>query len=163
MPLNQLQIIGNVGNDPEMRYTPSGAAVTTFSVATSYKRSGGDEVTTWFRVSAWDKLAEIVNQYLHKGYEVFVQGRVGLHQYVRQDGTPGASIEVTADRVVLLRNAELRGQQQTYAGQPGGYQQRAPAPVPAASVDNLPAAPAPVGYGGDPFGDAPLSPDDLPF
>jgi len=112
----QVTILGNVGKDPEMKYTPAGKAVTSFSVATNrkYQRDGETVTdTVWFRVSAWDKLAETVNQYLHKGNKVFVQGRLTADPetgsprvWTKQDGTPGASFEVTADVVRFLSSKD---------------------------------------------------------
>ena len=118
MSFQQLTLIGNVGQDPEMRYTQSGDAVTGFSVAHSYKKQDGSEVTTWFRCSAWRKSAEVVHNYVHKGDEVMVLGQVSLSTYQKNDGQFGARIDVQVDRVTLLRNGQ-RGQQQD--GQQGGY------------------------------------------
>ena len=109
----KLVIVGNLGNDPEMRYTPSGQAVTNFSVATNrrYTTSDGNQVdeTTWFRVSTWGKQAEISNQYLKKGNKVLVEGRLnpdretgGPRMWTRQDGTSAASYEITAEVVRFL-------------------------------------------------------------
>lgn len=106
-------IAGNVGKDPEMRYTPTGQAVTSFSVATSrqYTAGNGEQVkeTIWFRISAWGKTAEACNQYLKKGAKVLIEGRLtpdkttgGPRIYSRQDGTAGASFEVTAQTVRFL-------------------------------------------------------------
>jgi len=106
-------IVGNLGRDPEMRYTPDGTPVTTFSVATNRKWTNQDgsqgEETIWFRVSAWRKLAEVCNQYLSKGRQVFVEGRLrpdpntgGPRVYTRQDGTAGASFEIVADTVKFI-------------------------------------------------------------
>ena len=106
-------IVGNLGRDPEMRYTPSGQGVTDFSVATSnkYTTSDGNQVdeTTWFRITTWGKLAEVCNQYLKKGRRVLVEGRLKPDKdtgsprvYTRQDGTSGASYEITADTVKFL-------------------------------------------------------------
>jgi single-strand DNA-binding protein len=105
-------IVGNVGRDPEMRYTPSGQAVTSFSVATNrvYNNSAGQRVeeTTWFRISAWGKLAETCNNFLKKGSKVLVEGRLvadangGPRIWNRQDGTPAASFEITANTVRFL-------------------------------------------------------------
>jgi single-strand DNA-binding protein len=106
-------IVGNVGKDPEMRYTPSGQAVTSYSVASNrqYKNSAGTMVkeTIWFRVSTWGKRAEIDSQYIKKGMKVLVEGRLnvdpatgGPRIYNRQDGTPAASFEVTANTVQFL-------------------------------------------------------------
>lgn len=106
-------LVGNLGRDPEMRYTPSGQAVTSFSVASSrqYTNSNGQKVkeTIWFRVSAWGKLAETCNSYLRKGRTVLVEGRLtvdpntgGPRVWNRADGTPGASFEISASNVRFL-------------------------------------------------------------
>ncbi len=106
-------IVGNLGGDPEMRYTPSGQAVTNFSVATNrqYTASNGETVkeTTWFRISTWGRMAETCNQYLRRGSRVLVEGRFNSDQatggprtYQRRDGTYGASYEVTANVVKFL-------------------------------------------------------------
>ena len=100
--LQELTLIGNLGNDPEMRYTPAGKAVCNFSLATNRKwnDANGQEVqeTTWFRVSTWGRQAEVCNQYLAKGRRVFVRGWLnpdtasgGPRIDTRQDGTVGAS------------------------------------------------------------------------
>ena len=106
-------IVGNLGRDPEMRYTPSGQAVTNFNVATNrqYTSSDGQQVkeTTWFRVSAWGRQAETCNQYLKQGSKVLIEGRLnadpttgGPRIWTRQDGTPGSSFEITAQTVRFL-------------------------------------------------------------
>ena len=104
----KLIIIGNLGKDPEMRYTPDGKVITTLSVATSRKAKGADE-TTWFRVTVFGQQAEACNQYIKKGARVLVEGRLqpdkesgGPKVYERKDGTWGASYEVTADTVRFL-------------------------------------------------------------
>lgn len=99
--------IGNLGRDPEMRYTHSGQAVTSFSVAVS-DGFGERKKTIWFRVSAWEKLAETCNTYLKKGSKVLVEGRLTASEngspriWTRQDGTPAASFEVNASIVRFL-------------------------------------------------------------
>jgi len=106
-------IIGNLGRDPEMRYTPSGQAVTNFSVATNRQYTGSDgqqvKETVWFRVSAWGRQAENCNQYLRRGSRVLVEGRLtsdpatgGPRIWTRQDGTPAASFEMSAVAVQFL-------------------------------------------------------------
>ncbi len=106
-------IVGNLGRDPEMRYTPSGQAVTSFSVATNrtYTGNNGQQVkeTIWFRVSAWGKQAETCNNYLRKGSKVLVEGRLqadpnsgGPRTFSRQDGTTGSSFEVVASQIRFL-------------------------------------------------------------
>jgi len=109
---NKVILIGNLGRDPEMRYTPSGAAVTNFSIATSEKwtdqQGQQQERTVWWHVAAWGKLAEICNTYLKKGRQVFVEGRMNADQngnprtYTKPDGTTGASFEVNALTVKFL-------------------------------------------------------------
>ena len=109
-------IVGNVGRDPEMRYTPAGQAVTSFSVATSrsYKDAAGQKVeeTIWFKVSAWGKQAEICNQYLKKGSKVLVEGRMvpdtetGGPKVWESNGKHGASYEVSAETVRFLSSKE---------------------------------------------------------
>jgi single-strand DNA-binding protein len=100
-------IIGHLGRDPEMRYTSSGVAVTSFSVATSRKwtdaAGAAQEKTTWFRVSAWRKLGEACNQYLHKGQLVMVEGEVDASAYTPKDGgDPKATLEMRATPVKFL-------------------------------------------------------------
>jgi single-strand DNA-binding protein len=104
----KLILIGNLGRDPEMRYTPDGKAVTSFSVATSRKYNDKEE-TTWFRISVWGKQAESCNQYLTKGSKVLVEGRLrpdsntGAPQvFQKKDGSWGSSYEVFADTVRFL-------------------------------------------------------------
>ena len=100
----KLIIIGNLGKDPEMKYTTDGKAVTTFSVAASNRK---DE-TVWFRVSTWDKQAETCNQYLHKGSKVLVEGALRAdgagnpRTYEKKDGGWAASFEVVASSVKFL-------------------------------------------------------------
>lgn len=109
----QITIVGNLGKDPEMKYTPSGKPVTSFNVATShqYTNSNGESVkeTTWFRVQVWGKQAEVCNQYLSKGSKVLVTGRLtadpatgGPRIWNKQDGTPQASFEINGDTVRFL-------------------------------------------------------------
>ena len=106
-------IIGNVGKEPEMRYTPTGQAVTSFSIATnrSYTAGNGEQVkeTIWFRITTWGKTAEACNQYVKKGSKVLVEGRLipdkttgGPKIWTHQDGTAGASFEITASTVRFL-------------------------------------------------------------
>ncbi|MEJ2011804.1 MAG: single-stranded DNA-binding protein [Anaerolineales bacterium] len=105
-------VVGNLGRDPEMRYTPSGQAVTNLSVATSrkYTDSSGElrDETIWFRVSVWGRQAETVNQYLRKGRQVLIEGRLVPDEngnpriWNRQDGSPAASFELSAQTVRFL-------------------------------------------------------------
>ena len=106
-------IVGNLGTDPEMRYTPSGSAVTNFSVATNRRWSDSQgnqqEETVWFRVSVWGKMAEVCNQYLAKGRQVLVEGTMrpdpetgGPRIWTDQNGQPRASYELTGREVKFL-------------------------------------------------------------
>jgi single-strand DNA-binding protein len=119
MSYQKIVIVGNLGRDPEMRYTPSGQGVTNFSVATNrqYTASSGEKVkeTTWFRVSAWGRQAEICNQYLKSGSKVLIEGRLNPDKetgnprvFQRNDGSSGASYEIMSERVVFL---DSRGEQ----------------------------------------------------
>jgi len=110
---HQIVIVGNLGRDPEMRYTPSGTPVTSFNVATNRKYTGSDgqqvKETTWFRVSVFGKQAEACAQYLKKGSACLVEGRLnpdtqsgGPKIFQRQDGTSGANYDVTANTVRFL-------------------------------------------------------------
>jgi single-strand DNA-binding protein len=105
-------IVGNLGRDPEMRYTPDGTPVTSFSVATNRKWNRPDgsqgEETVWFRVTAWRRMAEVCNQYLQKGRQVLVEGRLKPDEngaprvWTGNDGVARASYEVTAETVKFL-------------------------------------------------------------
>ncbi len=104
--LNKVMIIGHLGRDPEMRYTPSGRPVTTFSVATnrSWTTSDGERKTDteWFNVVAWNKLAEICNQYLVKGQQVYIEGRLQSRRWEDANGTKHTSVEVVANEMIML-------------------------------------------------------------
>jgi len=104
--LNKVMLIGNVGSDPEMRYTPNGKAVTSFRMATNYRYVGPDgerrEETEWFRVSVWGRQAESCNQFLSKGKRVYLEGRLHSRSWEGQDGQMRTSLEVSANRVIFL-------------------------------------------------------------
>ena len=132
MSYQKVILVGNLGRDPEMRYTPAGTAVTSFSVATNrqYTSSNGEKVkeTVWFRVSAFGRQAETTNQYLKSGSKVLVEGRLTADKqtgspriWQRQDGTSAASFEVFAERVVFLtsRGGDMEGAgAEAYQGAP---------------------------------------------
>jgi len=127
----KLTVVGNLGADPEMRYMPDGTAVTNFSLATNrkWKDQSGElaEETTWFRVSVFGRQAEACNEYLSRGRQVLVEGRLkpdergGPRTFTRNDGTVGASFEVTANTVRFLQG----GSEQ--ASQPASSQASKPA------------------------------------
>ena len=103
----QLTLVGNLGADPEMRYTPAGTPVTNFSVAANarWTNSEGEpqERVTWYRVACWGRLAEVTNQYLAKGRKVMViASRLEAEAYLDREGNPRAALKVTADAVKFL-------------------------------------------------------------
>ncbi len=104
--LNRVQLIGNLGAEPEMRYTPSGSSVTGFNVAVnrSFSNQVGkhEEETEWFSVVAWNKLAENCNQFLVKGSQVYVEGRLRTRSWDGQDGQKHYKTEVIANQVIFL-------------------------------------------------------------
>ncbi len=104
--LNKVMIIGRLGRDPEMRYTPSGRPVTTFSVATSrtWNTSEGERrtETEWFNVVAWGSLAEICKQYLTKGQQVYIEGRLQTRHWDDNEGVKRTSTEVVANEMIML-------------------------------------------------------------
>ena len=126
MTMNKILIIGNVGNDPEMRYTPNGNPVTSFNIATNrrYTTSDGEqhEETEWFTVSAWNRLAEQCNQYIVKGRKVYVEGRLRSKPWLGNDGQPRSGNEIVANDVRFLDSRVTAGAEDTEsnAGAPAG-------------------------------------------
>src|SRR2546421_12196021 len=104
--MNKIMLIGNLGKDPEMNYTPSGTAVTKFSLAVNRfrKSSTGErqEETEWFNIVAWDKLGETCNQYLHKGSKVYIEGRVSQRKYTDKNGIERYAFDVIANDMEML-------------------------------------------------------------
>jgi len=158
--LNKIQIIGNLGNDPEMRFTPQGTAVTSFNVAVNRKWTGSDgnqgEETIWFRVSAWNRLAEICNQYLTKGMQVYIEGRLKPPRvYTDRNGNHRCDPEISANTMLMLSG---RG------GDGGGYQDDEPEYSESRSSSGS-SRPAPSGSGRNqpqPVGDE-MNDDEIPF
>ena len=117
--LNKVMIIGHLGRDPEMRYTPTGRPVTTFSVATnrSWNKSDGERhsETEWFNVVAWGSLAEICKQYLKKSQQVYVEGRLHTRHWEDGDGKRQTSTEIVANEMIILgdRKEVLQAEENT--------------------------------------------------
>ena len=135
----QIMIVGNLGRDPEMRYTASGVPVTSFSVAVSRRWTGQDgqrqEKTTWFRVSAWRQLAEICGQYLTKGQKVLVIGEIDEpNVWTDQQGNARASLEITARDVRFLSSRDEAGM----GGGTSSSMASGPDDGPAASDEDIP-------------------------
>ena len=104
--LNKVMVIGHLGRDPEMRYTPSGRPVTTFTVAVSRSWNTADgerrSETEWFNIVAWGNLAEICKQYLHKGQQVYIEGRLQTRQWEDKEGQKHKNVEVVANEMMML-------------------------------------------------------------
>jgi single-strand DNA-binding protein len=130
MAFSKIMIIGNLGRDPEMRYTPNGRAVTEFSVAVTHSsrdpQTGewADEQTDWFRVTVWGDRAERTAEQFRKGNRVFVEGRFRTREFERKDGTKGISLDITADNVIALERRS-RDEEGTF-GTPANTGDRAP-------------------------------------
>lgn len=111
--LNKVQIIGHLGRDPEVRYTASGRAVATFTVATSEQwkgQDGGDqERTEWHRVVAWGPLGEICGKYLNKGKQVYIEGRIQTREWEDQDGNKRTTVEIIARDMLMLGSSRSGG------------------------------------------------------
>jgi len=144
--VNKVILVGNLGSDPQVRYTPGGQAVANFNIATSerFNNKAGEkeERTEWHRIVAWGKLAEICQQYLKKGKQVYIEGRLQTRQWEDQQGQKRQTTEIVAQNMQMLGRA---GE----GGGPGGGGDFAPA-----SQDFASAEPAPQGASTD---------DDLPF
>ena len=105
--LNKIMLIGNLGRDPEMSYTPSGKALTKFSLAVTRRsrdRDSGErrDETQWFNIVAWDQLAETCNNFLHKGSKVYIEGRMTSHKYSDKDGVERTVWDVVASEMQML-------------------------------------------------------------
>ncbi len=115
--LNKVMLIGHLGRDPEMRYTPSGRPVTTFSLATSrsWNTSDGQRrtATEWFNIVAWGNLAEICKKYLHKGQQVYIEGRLQTRKWQDKEGNRRTTVEVVAYDMVILSSGSRQGHSET--------------------------------------------------
>jgi single-strand DNA-binding protein len=121
--INKVILIGNLGQDPEVRYTPDGTAVATFSIATSLEwsdRGTGEkkQKTEWHRIVAWRKLGEICGEYLSKGRQVYVEGRLQTRSWEDKDGNRRYTTEVVATDVQFLGPKEPAGPREAHAGPP---------------------------------------------
>ncbi len=106
MSYEKLTIVGNLGQDPEIKYTNDGTEVTNLSVAVNKKRKDGSKVTAWYRVSVFGPTAENVAKYLKKGSKVLAEcSNLRVNVYTQKDGKPAASLDVTAERIVFLDSA----------------------------------------------------------
>ena len=155
MTLNKMMIIGNLGADPELRYTPNGKAVTNLRVAVNDNRKGPDgqwiEETLWIRVEVWDQAAERLAEQLRKGHKVYAEGQLRAREYEAADGQKRTSLELRFARVVSLERRDRDPGASAY-----GDDERDAVPV-----DARPRG-VRSGSGGDRGGD-PIDVDDIPF
>jgi single-strand DNA-binding protein len=128
--INKVILIGNLGSDPEVRYTQSGTAVASFNIATTEKRKGQDgqvqELTEWHRIVAWQRLAEICGEYLSKGSKVYIEGRLQTRKWKDQDGKDRYTTEIVAREMKML---SPKGGEQ-HGGGHGGSGDSFPEPPP---------------------------------
>lgn len=128
--LNKVMIIGHLGRDPEMRYTPSGKPVTTFTVAVSRSWNSGDgerhTETEWFNIVAWGNLAETCKQYLTKGQLVYIEGRLQTRKWEDKEGQKHSSVEVVANEMTML-SERREGNHTNEAGPAAPSEEGAPA------------------------------------
>ena len=154
MSFNRIILVGNLGRDPELKYTPQGTPVCTFSLATNERRKDTQgaqkDLTTWFRVTLWGRQAETAAQYLQKGRAVYIEGRLRVEEYTAKEGGPRHSLEVTATDLQFIgggRDAgEFAGVKRASAAVPEGR----PLPQPGdwAVKDGKPVRSAPPVMGG---------------
>ena len=106
MSFNKVILVGNLGRDPELRYTAQGTPVCSFSIATNERRKDRNgemqDQTTWFRVTLWNRQAETASQYLQKGRPIYIEGRLRVEEYVDRDGKPRHSLEVHATEMQFI-------------------------------------------------------------
>lgn len=106
MSFNKVILVGNLGRDPELRYTAQGTPVCSFSIATNERRKDRNgevqDHTTWFRITLWQKRAETASQYLTKGMPVYIEGRLRVEEYLDRDGKPRHSLEVEATEMQFI-------------------------------------------------------------
>jgi single-strand DNA-binding protein len=149
--VNKVILVGNLGRDAELRYTPGGAAVATLNMATTetWTDKGGQrqEKTEWHRVVFWGKVAESLTEYLTKGKQVYVEGRLETRQWNDKDGNKRYTTEIKGDKIVLLGSAGGGGRGGGGASRGGGEESMA---------GGQPS------HGGD-VPDTPLTDDDIPF
>ncbi|HEV3468764.1 MAG TPA: single-stranded DNA-binding protein [Pyrinomonadaceae bacterium] len=149
MSFNKIIVVGNLGRDPEMRFTPQGTAVCSFTMASNERRrdKAGEQqdVTTWFRVTVWGKQAETASKYLTKGRQVYVEGRLHVEEWTDRDGRARHTLEINATDVRFLdAGAGVEGiparqaAQAATASPRGGGGPRPNAPAPRVEDDEIP-------------------------
>jgi single-strand DNA-binding protein len=170
--LNRVQLIGNLTRDPELRYTPSGTAVCSFSIATNrnWTTDSGEkkEEVEFHRIVAWNKLAELCSQFLTKGRKVFVEGRLTTRSWTAQDGTQKQTTEIIINDMILLDNRRSGGEEavtepsSAEASEGQGEAETKKAKKAAKEKEKEPVQEAPASQRGEPSEDE-VAPDDIPF
>jgi single-strand DNA-binding protein len=160
--VNKVILVGNCGRDPEIRYLPSGSAVANVSVATTSKRkdkTSGESIeeTQWHRVTFFDRLAEIVGEYVKKGRPIYVEGRLVYRKYTDKDGVEKTATDIVATEMQLLGGREGMGGPSGGDEDGGGAPRRAPAPA------SRPSAPAQRPAASKPSTGFDDMDDDIPF
>jgi single-strand DNA-binding protein len=156
MSFNKIILVGNLGRDPELRYTPQGSAVCNFSIATNEKKrdKAGDlqDVTTWFRVTLWNKQAENASKYLTKGSPVYIEGRLRIEEWQDRDGNNRYTLEVQGSDMQFISAGSRGGD---YSGETHTDEFSGPASAASASGGSAPSK--------DDFGPPSSTDDDIPF
>lgn len=164
MSVNKVILVGRLGQNPEVRYTPSGAAVANFSVATNEtwtdKNNQKQERTEWHRVVVWGKLAELCSQYLSKGRQCYVEGRLQTREYTDKDGVKKYSTEVQAQTIQFLGGQASAGQGQGAGNYGNARDNNAGSFGGGANFDQ--SAPS-GGFGNGPTSEPSFTEDDIPF
>ena len=163
--VNKVILVGNLGRDPELRYTASGTAVATLNLATSrrFKDRDGNwqDQTEWHRVVAWARTAEVVNEYASKGRQIYVEGRLQTRQWEDRDGNTKYTTEVVADNIQLLGPRGSGGGGGDFGGGGGGYDDSQYGGGGGGSSSGGSSQGG--GQGGGQGGDGPITDDDIPF
>lgn len=159
--LNKVQLIGNLTRDPELRYTPTGAAVCTLGLATNraWTTESGEkkEETEFHRVVAWNKLAELCSQLLTKGRKIYVEGRLRTNTWQAQDGSQRSTTEVVIEDMIILDSRKPMGATEGAPEEVAAPQPAAPAPSPKKKTTDVQATKS------DAPGSEDIHPDDIPF
>jgi len=138
---NKIIVVGYLGRDPELRYTPDGTPVCNFTIATTERKKDKtgemQEHTTWFRVNLWRRQAEVANQYLSKGKQVYVEGRLSTNEYQDREGNTRTSLEINGTDIQFLGSR----------GEEVNVSRTENSPKPSAQPESLP----------------PITDDDIPF
>jgi single-strand DNA-binding protein len=158
--LNRVQLIGNLTRDPELRYTPNGMAVCSFSLATSrsWTTDSGEkkEVAEFHRIVAWNKLAELCSQYLTKGRKAYVEGRLSTRSWTAKDGSQRQTTEIVIDNMIILDSKRPEGTQAVHTEEAPAEEEPKKSPKAKKEEEEEAVEEAPKS-------DEEVAPDDIPF